>query len=84
MSSVCVATSQSGLPLCVEFFVDVVPLAIARPIHQGWPAVGAVKLEGIKMRYRAGLDLVLKGVSLDIKVCVLCVVVEVRSTSCEH
>lgn len=35
---------------------------------QGWPASGAVKLSGIKMRYRPGLDLVLKGVSLDIKV----------------
>eukprot|EP00752_Nemacystus_decipiens_P009274 g8285.t1 len=34
---------------------------------KGWPATGAVKLEGIKMRYRPGLDLVLKGVSLDIK-----------------
>ncbi|CAN0469688.1 unnamed protein product, partial [Hapterophycus canaliculatus] len=35
---------------------------------QGWPSTGAVKLSGIKMRYRPGLDLVLKGVSLDIKV----------------
>ncbi|CAM9671284.1 unnamed protein product [Ectocarpus sp. 13 AM-2016] len=34
---------------------------------QGWPKSGAVKLSGIKMRYRPGLDLVLKGVSLDIK-----------------
>lgn len=36
--------------------------------HQGWPATGAVKLEGIQMRYRPGLDLVLKGVTLNIKV----------------
>lgn len=41
----------------------------AVPVGQGWPANGAVKLEGVKMRYRPGLDLVLKGVSLDIKVC---------------
>ncbi|CAM9259775.1 unnamed protein product, partial [Ectocarpus fasciculatus] len=34
---------------------------------EGWPASGAVNLSGIKMRYRPGLDLVLKGVSLDIK-----------------
>ncbi|CAM9619530.1 unnamed protein product, partial [Ectocarpus sp. 8 AP-2014] len=34
---------------------------------QGWPESGAVKLSGIEMRYRPGLDLVLKGVSLDIK-----------------
>lgn len=35
---------------------------------QGWPATGAVKLEGIQMRYRPGLDLILKGVTLDVKV----------------
>ena len=35
---------------------------------QGWPATGAVKLEGIQMRYRPGLDMVLKGVTLDVKV----------------
>eukprot|EP00904_Undaria_pinnatifida_P007302 jgi/Undpi1/3701/HiC_scaffold_16.g07071.m1 len=34
---------------------------------KGWPATGAVKLEGIQMRYRPGLDLVLKGVSLELK-----------------
>ena len=53
---------------CDGLFVGV--LLPGRPMEQGWPATGAVKLEGIKMRYRPGLDLVLKGVSLDIKVCV--------------
>jgi ABC-type multidrug transport system fused ATPase/permease subunit len=32
-----------------------------------WPAHGAVKFENYSTRYRQGLDLVLKGVSLDIK-----------------
>eukprot|EP00903_Cladosiphon_okamuranus_P012646 g11831.t1 len=52
-------------------YADLTPEALPivedyRP-PKGWPANGAVKLEGIKMRYRPGLDLVLKGVTLDIK-----------------
>ncbi|CAM9940930.1 unnamed protein product, partial [Laminaria digitata] len=53
-------------------YADLTPEAPAvvddyRP-PKGWPATGAVKLEGIQMRYRPGLDLVLKGVTLNVKV----------------
>lgn len=40
----------------------------ARAVRQGWPSKGTLTLEGIKMRYRPGLDLVLKEVNLDVKV----------------
>jgi ATP-binding cassette, subfamily C (CFTR/MRP), member 1 len=33
----------------------------------GWPAHGAVKFENYSTRYREGLDLVLKNISLDIR-----------------
>lgn len=32
-----------------------------------WPMEGQVKFDNFKLRYREGLDLVLKGVSFDIK-----------------
>lgn len=33
----------------------------------GWPANGAVRFENYSTRYRQGLDLVLKNITLDIK-----------------
>lgn len=34
---------------------------------EGWPARGAVEINNLKLRYREGLDLVLKGLTIDIK-----------------
>ena len=32
-----------------------------------WPHIGNITFDNLEMRYREGLDLVLKGISLDIK-----------------
>lgn len=36
-------------------------------VPEGWPAQGNIEVEDVQMRYREGLDLVLKGVSVSIK-----------------
>lgn len=36
--------------------------------NQDWPQTGAITLTDVEMRYRPGLDLVLKGVNINIKV----------------
>eukprot|EP00177_Eucheuma_denticulatum_P007234 GFKZ01013162.1.p1 GENE.GFKZ01013162.1~~GFKZ01013162.1.p1 ORF type:complete len:1384 (+),score=212.46 GFKZ01013162.1:285-4436(+) len=36
-------------------------------VPEGWPAQGQIEVEDVQMRYREGLDLVLKGVSVSIK-----------------
>lgn len=41
-----------------------VPLGDPPP---AWPSQGAVRFNGVSMRYRDGLPLVLRGVSLDIR-----------------
>lgn len=40
---------------------------ITKPIDPKWPAEGAMKFIDYQLRYRENLDLVLKGISFDIK-----------------
>ena len=60
------STLHADIAMDDEFVVCV--LFVLFYDDQGWPATGAIKLERVQMRYRPGLDLVLKGVTLDVKV----------------
>ena len=52
---------QSGLPQEAAWELD------GDPDAENWPKDGNICLENLEVRYREGLDLVLRGISLDIK-----------------
>ena len=43
------------------------PLRIDRALPAGWPRAGAIEFDRVQMRYRAGLPLVLRGVSMHVR-----------------